>query len=541
MGPRAMTESGERRAAAAPSLEDGALPERASRRRLPPWLGEVALAALVVLVALTVRLVHLQYIENDFDAILKWWLVKDYLHGTPVERWNHHMARFAITVPTYLVQLVSGATPRSYFVLPVGMAVVQALLMFRVARRVTSAPVGVLAAILILAFPMMERSGSQLLPGVFSSTYGLLALHLMLRHADRPHARWLVLAGCALFLAYMSRLTAAYMFPGFVVAAFLQRRRWSDVFWLLLPMALLFAMETALYSLTTEYTFGRYSVITGHHFKTKPPEPMTLFSALKRYEDTDIYWKLVLFSLPVAAVTLLAFDRDRRRFTPIIVLASFLLLITFPVRGTSMVRAIRNHQRYFAEALPFALLVIAFWVHTVGRAALARWQSGVWGILRSRVERHALWFAAALAIGYGLVSLEAGWDKLGRRHPLAAVHRYARDFSLAYERRIPIVAKANDDKVLKEVRWLYLDDDLLTDQDGRFAAPSVRYVRVDGKRWAYLEGPSQGRVQEAVKKGTCVVELKRVANGQGGRALRIVRQELEEGCDRHERRRKRRK
>lgn len=520
----------------APSSAPGVTEERRppfSRRVLATLLAGaqgLALPVLVIAVALVVRLIYLEPIENDGDAINKWWMVKQFLHAGEVAKWNHHAARLAINAPTYVAQVLCGTRAEIYYVLPVTMGVAEALVAFALGARLGGAGVGVLAAVLVTAFPEVERSGSQLLPGGFCATFAGLAVYGVVRHAERSARGWLVFSGVALFLAYMSRITALYVLPGLAIATWLTRRRMMDVFWLLAPAAALFLTETAIYNLVSDFRFGQLSVMAATH-GTKRTLAITAASVTERYRRADWYWQLALYALAATGPGLVALYRPRLTRIVVLASASYLLMVTFPTRGFTTARALGYHQRYFDDFLPLVMVIHASFAAGVVHQWLAGVVSGTAGAVVRALRRRVAWVAAAIVLGYGALSGLAGRERLGKGHPLRKLRADTALITDAYERGLPIVAPSSHVKALDVVRYVMLPDDLLLNDEGHLVPPKVRYVNAGGKRYAFVATPSgASRARDALATGRCFVQVERVANPHRARTTAIVSAKVGESC-----------
>ncbi len=514
----------------APSREEPhpaeALPAAAPKR---PWWqvlrpsSVVVLALLVVAVALAVRLVHLQYVENDNDAIHKWEMVRKFIHGAPIGVWDHHAARFAINIPTYLVQLILGADPRGYYVLPVLMGVLQPLFVFLVGRRTLGPAAGVLAAALVIAFPEMERAASQLLPAVFSGTYLTLLLWALIRHHEQPRTGWVLLAGSFLTLLYFTHLTNMYFLPGVLVATWMTRRRLTDVFWLLLPLGVCFTIETAVYAAFTDYTLGRYSIVSATHFKgTKPP--LTVDKAVSRFVDVQLPWRLALYALPMAGLGVVAFGKRSDRFAVVILISMFVMLL-YPIRGSSRGIAISMHQRYMSPMIPLIMLVFAGFARACVTQWLLRQPGGSWRF-RAEGRRFEPLLAGLALVVYGIVSVTSDRSRPDGSHPLWRVAYHQELFTSAWEQGIPIVVRPSDVKALNEVRWLYLEDRVVRDGRGKFDFPPVRRAG----RYRFVGQGSSSVVRKRIQEGRCLIRVTREGSGLGGRYLSVVYANQGESC-----------
>ena len=328
-----------------------------------PPIATRGLLLAVVIFALAVRAITAPEIDVGGDATIKWYNGKILLGVAMGDwEWTHHTARFGVMLPMLLVQAAGGTDPIFYYLPTFAVAALEAALLFLIGARLASPAFGFWVAIALVLHPQMVISGAQLLPGVYSAAYLLACTWCLLCYRDaRGGPGWLMLAALSLFLAYLSKLSSLFFFPGVALALWSWRSSLRDVACFWGALAVLFALEIGAYQIFTEYAFGRISIVNTTDL---PMDPLNGWLALfERYAVLPWSWTSVLGSYAIAAVGLwLAASRGRLDDRTVGILwlpASFLVGFTFAVRSVDpIIPAQVFNARYLTAGLPFFILTI---------------------------------------------------------------------------------------------------------------------------------------------------------------------------------------
>jgi 4-amino-4-deoxy-L-arabinose transferase-like glycosyltransferase len=139
---------------------------------------------------------------NKWHFIRQWFYDNDFSHAT----WTHHMARFGVNVPVYMVQLFFGRSPYAYYVAPFLVYVGQVLVLYYLGRRLGGRPVGVMAALIRATFTGMDQGSNQLFPDGFGGLAALIACYFLVRYeesSDQNLMRLVVATGLAMVWEYL--------------------------------------------------------------------------------------------------------------------------------------------------------------------------------------------------------------------------------------------------------------------------------------------------------------------------------------------------
>jgi hypothetical protein len=466
--------------------------------REPPAWFDPALACVLTLGALVTLASTLPGLDMGGDAAWKWAFVRSWGRGLP---WvfDHHTARFAINLPIYLSQRVFGAHPNVMYVAPIAFALVQIPLVLAIGRRIASRPVGVVAALGLIAFGPWANAASQLLPGVFQTTYLLFALYAHCRFALCPDSKWLVATGVALFAAYLAMISSLYFLPGFALATLCVRRRASDVLIWAGVLVGAIALETLAYASFSEFPGGQLQIVRRTHTNIAPIEFWDLF---RRFGVLPAAWQAALAAGALAAAVLLALGRQPAlRGLPWIA-GVFLLGSTFGVKSLDpLVPALNFRDRYFDPLAPLIALMVPASVALLARA-------------RKRETVRVSASARSLALMIALTALTALAVVAARG---ASSHRVWTDnaaqfaqLTSAFLAGVPIVgdnARDHDQiKTLTVIAYVFLADEAFFAQDN---PRKPRLYRSRDRRRSYRvlsrAPPASDPLARAIREARCVV------------------------------------
>jgi hypothetical protein len=499
------------------------------RQNAQDFVIALSLAAL----CLVRRIETLELVNTGGDAATKWEFVRQwfYAHDFSHAEWNHHMTRFGVLVPAYFAQLLLGHGLRGYYAAPLCACVVQVVVVYACGKRLSGRFAGVLAALLLIYTSVMATAGSQLLPDLFTGTYGIVMTYLYLRYADaQGNARtaWLVGSALVAFVGYLAKETMVFFYPGIALAIFLAGRhaareltgkqRWREALTpLVLFCSVLFlglVLETLAYRIFTQY-HSRAAIVVASHIGNGDESgraDTTFWKLFDRYLHIDKGWVVAFYIFLPCWLGLLGFAKNYRVRGVLSVVGSFLFLLTFLVRGINpLLLWQRFMSRYLDPMAPFVELITGLFFTLVLQQLVAERGSGpIWRKLE-QLPRYGFAVAAVLCGALGAYSYSE--LKADDHHPYTTGTELAEVTSNAYERNLPIVihkgrgAGQSYARDVLAVYAIYIDPKLLV-RDGTL--PSFDQAkRVSGSMTYLVKDPeaySAAKVNAMIDAG-CAIEV----------------------------------
>jgi len=432
------------------------------------------LAIVISLAALCLmqRLATLDPVNTGGDAATKYQFVREwfYAHDFAHAEWNHHMTRFGVLVPAYFAQRFFGHGLRGYYAAPLAACLVQVAFVYACGKRLSGRFAGVLAAVLLTYASLMATAGSQLLPDLFSGTYGIVMTYLYLRYADaagRERMAWLVGSALVAFAGYLAKETFVFFFPGMAIAVFLAARdpvrgiratKWRElvVFFGVLLVGL--TIETLAYRSFTAY-HSRLSIVFSSHVGNSDEggRPDTTFWKLfDRYLHIDKGWAVAFYVFLPCWLGLLGLVRNYRMRALLAVVASFFFFLTFLVRGLNpMLLWHRFMSRYLDPSAPFVELVTALFVALALRQLWQEFERPALSRLANRVQPFG---GAFVAIGCALIVYSGYSDWKGdTRNAFSKGSELSSIANDTYRRNLPIFIRKTRaaDVYARDVAALY--------------------------------------------------------------------------------------
>jgi hypothetical protein len=461
----------------------------------------LVIGALVVFTVLfkllTVQMIHTSFDERDY-----WMSAKRLLLALPYSDISHRTIRWAIILPVYLFQLLFGTNPATYYITPVLFSVISVVMAYRIGLLLANRAAGFLASLYTVGFPyMLVRAGTQVRPEIFSLAYVLLAAYFLIVFLRQggERLRPLVFSAIILFVAYLSKITNLYFFPGFALGAYLAKRRWRDLLLFSGILIALFLVETGVYNLALGTRFGHLSVILENHLSgsNRSLEAMSFFGLLERWSFHSLrwYWQIAFISFVPAAVLVSARRRDPAVTSVVVMAVGFFLGITFAVKSINpFVPAEPFNTRYFTAVLGPVMLIHGLWTAKVWERTRAK----LLGILRffSSPLRYGLFLLAFL--GFLLILLLTGtMPEMAKRyftapwhpdsHPLALTTEHYQRVNEAYAQGTAIVSSHDIAGLhaLETTVQFFLRDEFLVD-----GVPKRQVFQYRGKEYQYVSaGP----------------------------------------------------
>jgi hypothetical protein len=417
---------------------------------------DIAIILSVATLCLMRRLQTLDAVNTGGDAATKWEFVRQWFFNNDFRHaeWNHHMTRFGVLVPAYLSQCLLGHGLRAYYAAPLTACVVQVVFVYACGKRLVGRFAGVLSALLLIYTSIMATAGSQLLPDLFTGTYGIVMMYLYLRYADasgRARTTWLVLCALTAFIGYLAKETMVFFYPGMAIAIWLAERNSAHpqarkFLQQLRPLVIFFgclfvgvALETIAYRVFTNYS-SRAGIVVASHLGSGDSDgrPDTTFWKLfDRYLHIDKGWVVAFYIFLPSWWALLGFAKNYRVRALLGVVASFYFFLTFLVRGIHpMLLWQRFMSRYLDPTAPFVELVIAMLVALVVRElwqeALPRWQGQ---------NRFTTYFWVVVLVLCGSLSWSSYSDVKDGQRTFTEQQQMSELANDAYNRNLPIVIR----------------------------------------------------------------------------------------------------
>ncbi|HEV8247466.1 MAG TPA: glycosyltransferase family 39 protein, partial [Polyangiaceae bacterium] len=329
---------------------------------------DMLLVCALWLLCIARRVQDMERIELEGDAIRKWQFVRSWFYANDYSHavWDHHMTRFGVTLPTFIVQLICGRGTRAYHVTPLVMSVLQIPFVYLIGKQLSGRFAGVLSAIFLIHFSGVVRAASQLLPDGFVGTYVLVGLYCLIRYLYDPappkNSRWLVASGASVFAAYLAKETALFYLPGFLLAIGVARKNWRDLLLFCGVLLLGLAIESAGYALFTKYWF-RIQVVLSGAFQEGPPKETTFWGLFGRYAKLDQSWKFAFDFFIAASIAVWLMLRGPGVRALLLICWSHYFFLTFAVAGIDPIRLVHQFRdRYLDSTAPMVELTTGIFV-----------------------------------------------------------------------------------------------------------------------------------------------------------------------------------
>lgn len=306
-----------------------------------------------------VRVISAEYIDIGGDNSQRWMYAVGLIQDVENMEFSHHSARWAIVVPLWGLLKLVGVNPANYYILPIMVASIGVALIYLIGHRLGGTRLGVVAALMTILFPQMAQSGSQLWPSVFQFTYIAMAIWLLLRK-DVPSNVSILFVAVLFFLAWGTRLTAVYFFPGLVLMIWLSRREFKPILVFCFMVGFLCLVEWVAFWLLSGNMMGRIGIIQT--------------SAIQRHVVYETFFDYVMNAkqlvklkglLPIFILTVLAalskMIRGDWRWHSLgfLYFMTVFLMIYMLADINPLTRAGDPSSRFWAASAPFGFLLLA--------------------------------------------------------------------------------------------------------------------------------------------------------------------------------------
>lgn len=308
---------------------------------------------------------HLQVPETYGDAAYNWLNCK-YVSTLNLgwDGWNHHRTRWGMIIPNVLSIWAFG---KSLYVYPVanffysGLSVVFIALILREGKFKEIS--WVVSLSLYIFFPPLIRATSQLLPGIYSSTYLLAAIFGLFRYSNNGKVIYLLFSAVAAFMVYESKFTGALFFPGLCISVFLGRRNWRHFLVYSGLLVFLMVVEFSIYRWSSGYEMGRLGIIKGTHITDLTQEVylFSIYDFFKRYLALRGPWAWCFVSFATVLLLFGFFYKHTNRFHRILILSSLsfyvgLLFVVVDIDPITL--GVPYRDRYLIAGLPVIFVAL---------------------------------------------------------------------------------------------------------------------------------------------------------------------------------------
>lgn len=309
--------------------------------------------------SIVVRMISAEYIDIGGDNSQRWMYAVGLIQDVENLKFSHHSARWAIVLPLWGLLKMVGTNPAYYYVLPILVASIGIVLIYLIGHRLGGTRLGVVAALMTILFPQMAQSGSQLWPSVFQFTYIAMAIWVLLR-TDRPSNGSILLAAFIFFLAWGTRLTAVYFFPGLVLMIWLARREFKPVLLFCFTVGFLCVAEWVVFWLLSGNIMGRLGIIQTSAIQRHVVYETFLDYVMNAKQLVKLKGLLPIFILTVLASFSKMIQGDWRwRSLGFLYFMTVFLMVYMLAGINPLTRAGDPSSRFWAASAPFGFLLLS--------------------------------------------------------------------------------------------------------------------------------------------------------------------------------------
>jgi hypothetical protein len=180
---------------------------------------------------------------------------------------DHHIARWAINIPVYLIQKYISIEAYAYYIWPFVAATGAALFSFLILEKIRNWKVGIAGAALVVLSEPMLRLGTQFLPMTGAVAYLLGMLYFLIRWHYHGRINNLIASCLFLFLGWGAKVTSIYYLPAilFYIYYFSDTNKLKNSFLYLGIFIFLLTIETILFYILYGIHYGRLEIMTASH------------------------------------------------------------------------------------------------------------------------------------------------------------------------------------------------------------------------------------------------------------------------------------
>ena len=406
---------------------------------------------LVFCIALLIRLYLTYSVGNAGDEFERWYQSKRVLQGIGMDRLDHHTLRWSINLPLLMFQWLLGTNAAIYYFIPASFGALASLFVFKITRSIAGLSVGGLAAFLFTITPQITKSGSQLMPEIFSCAYILGTAYFILRFSENKKVFYLIVATIFMFLAYGSKVPNLFFLPGLIIFIYWQTDSLRPLILFLSLLLLLFIFETigiALYTGDLVLT-GRIHYLSQHMGVMQEDQWAYHFSDIwRRWLILQGYWQILLVGSLICALFMPFLSNKEARAKILLIflmLISFAFVSTFAITSIEPIRFVQPLiNRYLTVTIPFAVIMVCSTLgllHVTIPAVITIALAWFWATNTYHRQMQPTWTPAVLRANQYQKTISDHW-----RNNYALLFKYSKDARL--------------------YRALYLEDDILFKGDG---------------------------------------------------------------------------
>ncbi|MCP3965719.1 MAG: hypothetical protein GY750_15295 [Lentisphaerae bacterium] len=166
----------------------------------------------IILSSMFFRLITLQFVEKSGDAVHTWSVLRCFIDtgNWYLENMDHHVLRWGTTLPVMAIQEVFGTSVFIYYIFPVIVSSITAILVYKVTTHLTDKTIGILAFLVFLVFPLTVRGATQYLPMLPASMFVLSAFLFLFKWFEKEKLYYIACTGLMIILAYGCKITSLY-------------------------------------------------------------------------------------------------------------------------------------------------------------------------------------------------------------------------------------------------------------------------------------------------------------------------------------------
>jgi len=473
------------------------------------------------------RLLSLQIINVGPDEIDYWFAAKRLFSTLPYPEINHRTTRFGIIFPVWLFQKAFSTHPFVYSVVPIALSVIQSIYLYKIGAMLHSRKAGYLAVLFLTLYPYMIRSGSQIRPGIFIVTYMLIAWYYIALYVmnDKNRFRKLVVSAVFLFLAYQSKVTALYFFPGMLLGIYYSKKSIKDVITFALALLLLYLGEHILFWISTGNNLGRAGVILNTHLSSGYEDIVadkSFWGLFDRYLSKWLptLWKVLFMMYLCATGFTLVWVKKKWVKVFTLISLSFFFFITFAVKSFNPVVPVEAFQnRYFTPVLPIIFLILSVTVFEclslIGAKdlteGLSKKPARNYGVITSTLF---LLLLAFYSLNQVPGSFRPFYNSLTDlyNHPVVKTFRYHSILNEAFRSGTPMVTfDSHEKKSIMSYKSLDTTNRVFIDYGKQETLEPLRRIMVDNKQVVVLCHNSfynSDRIKQDIKQGSLIIGLR---------------------------------
>ncbi|WP_031482676.1 glycosyltransferase family 39 protein [Maridesulfovibrio frigidus] len=226
---------------------------------------DAIMIAGIVLFTMLIRLVSLEYVEIGGDSLFVWENAVSMVQNGHYLEWNHHNMRWAIGLPLDLLLNIFGTAPLNYYILPVLFSVLASILAYLLGKELGDRKFAAFFAVLLVLYPKMTTSGSQLWPGIYEMTYLLACVCCLFIWRRKGGWHFLAAAGLLSGCVWGSRITGIYYAPGLLALLLFDKKKlWPVLIFSAFFLSVLGLEWTYFYS-DSGNVLGRLGILASTH------------------------------------------------------------------------------------------------------------------------------------------------------------------------------------------------------------------------------------------------------------------------------------